>query len=139
VGVRAITVGQTKNYVSESDPDKGTDKETVFEIGALDVFVNAQLTDQSTVFHDGGASIHTQTLALSRVRFGLKSLRNFRTADNKVVAFKTEDVQLGARTYKVVSDEIIMKMDPELINELARAITDYNTVPPDEAKNSAKA
>ena len=136
MGVRALTIGQTKEYVSWNDPDKGTPKQTIFTIQALDVFVAADIADNATLFRDGGAQFASSTAALKRVRFGLKSIANFRDDSDKIVEFKTEEVEFGGRKYQVVSDVVLQRMPLDLIQELSTAIVEFNTVAVDEVKNS---
>ncbi len=139
MAVKVMTLGQTKSYVWPKDPDKGNPKETVFEIGTLDVFVAAQIADGSLFFRNGGSQFSSNAAAIERVRFGLKGVKGLVDEHGKIVKLEFDERQVDGEAYQVVKDDFLRKLPLELIRDLGQEIADFNVVKPDEAKNSVVA
>ncbi len=134
-----INIGDTKKYVSPSDPDK--DNPTVFTIGVIDSIVEAYIKDKTSTFVEGGDGsanlcFATSTRDLLTVKFGLRNLENFvDPATKQPVTFATEQVSISNNVYTVVKDAILKVIHPDILSELAREIAKANKISSEETKN----
>jgi hypothetical protein len=144
--IRAINLTKTVKHQLSFDEDAGTDKATTWVLGALDSRVFAAIKDRATgipMSALSGGSEGTATLNLNQTNFdvvlyGLKGWENFRYDDDRQVEYKTSTANLGGKTYVVVDPELVKMLPPEVIDELANAIMEINTVSEPERKNSEK-
>lgn len=107
------------------------DQQTVFILGAVDVLVRSSIQDnaQSWESAEGGMRLVNKTAYrnIELVRFGLKGFEKFKDEKNNDIVFKTIDRVVGGKLYKVLSDDIVFKIPPEVLQELAEEILHINT------------
>lgn len=137
---KAINLTKTKKYTSEQDPEYGTDKASVFTIGAIDSRTMSHIIDsnmESKIGPDGEqmSKYNQLTVAYNLVRFGLKDITNFENDDGTPLVFKTEKINYGGKTYTVAADEILSVLPTFLIMELAAEVNEVNTVSETDSKN----
>jgi hypothetical protein len=160
-----ISVGDTFDYVSDSDPakkrvdvpidsedpSKGSrsevvigDDATVFELGVLDVFLMGMIYDRATAISKAeddslGFSTRVNQTNIEAVRFGLRGWRNFRDRDGREIPFETTKHHVGNRKYMVVADDCLNRLGIRRIRELGQQIKEHSEVQAAEEKNSATA
>lgn len=137
-----LTLGETKDFVSEYDPDKKNP--TVFRIGVVDLNVMAQIEDELTTFRfspqdptgPADSTLKINQRNIEAVRFGLKGIKNFNNAQGNEIPYKTKKVSRFGKTYEIVSDETLHHIPKKIIDELAAQIVDANVPTETELKNS---
>lgn len=150
MAIRAISMDQVVDYVSDQDPAKGTDKEateaTIFKLGTLSGRQNTSIKDQATSFRpdkdspdpkspDMVAEFRPNQCAYLMVQFGLRGWERFLDARGNEVPFETTKKQLGGREVVCASDESMDRLGQELIRELSEQIEKLNSVEEPEPKS----
>jgi hypothetical protein len=162
MAIRAMTLGDTFEYVSEKDPckvkqetqidpkdaSKGNiidwhvkEGATKFFLAALDLFLMGHIYDNSQAITGtpGSAQIGITTRMnqtnIDTVRFGLRGFENFKDAKGNDIKFTTTDIQLNNRDYKVASDEVLKNLGIRLVAELAGKIKEASEVSSGDEKN----
>lgn len=143
MALTGLSLSRSHEIDMSFDPDSGTDKATKFQIGTLDRFIQTKIQDESLDVQGDPASgnvstsIRIATANLQYVRFGLKDWRNFMDPETgQVIPFKTKKEVVQGRSYDVVADECLERLDMATITELGRRIQEANSVSETEAKNS---
>ncbi len=138
MALKAISRDKIRNYQSEFDPDKGTDKATVFMIGALTPRLSAKIRDKSTTFGTDGktqeatVNVSVNSANIEFVRYGLRGWNNLQLEDGSLAEFTTEKDSDGVT---VVSEKCIEMLSDAIIQELSREINDFNSLSEAQAKN----
>lgn len=143
MAIKAINLTRTVRYESDLDPAKGTEDATVFVIGALDARVMGALKDKATEIpmaaftnaENAMANLNASRTNFDIVVYGLRGLENFLDEDGKPVEYKTVIKNLGGKAYQVIDPEIVNKFEPDLIDELAGRISNFNQLTEEERKN----
>lgn len=139
----AIDITETREYISEYDPEKNNkEKATVFELGVLSYRVESLIKDKYQYFTQEkesgdyrlGANINAR--AKDIVRFGLKGVKNFVDSNGKEVRFDTKSESLGGVNYSVVTDGFLDKLGAKVVLELSEAILNENKLSEEGLKNS---
>lgn len=162
MAIKALTVSDTFEYVSDTDPckvkntvqvdpedpKKGTkevveikDGATIFGLRPLDVFLIGYIYDNASTLSGKQGSedigIHTrvnQTNA-DAVRYGLAYFKNFKDDAGNDITVKTVKSTVNGREYTAASDDTLRLLGNRLIAELASQIKEHSEVQGDEAKN----
>lgn len=144
MAIRAISMDQTVDYVSDLDPAKGTEKEqdeaTIFVLGTLSARQLTIIKDSATSFRPDKDSPdfdpkNPQMVAEFRpnestylmTQFGLRGWKRFVDLVGNEVEFRTVQRQVGGKSYQVVHPDCMDQLGQELIRELAEAIEKLNT------------
>ena len=122
MGIKGISLGETKEFYSQYDKDE---PKTKWIIGALD----------SEVFDLLGEDKNPLRLMSDAVRFGLKGFENFKDGNGNEVKFNTVSRAVGPYNYKVVADNIMKIIPPQVKTELGMEILKISRLNEDEAKN----
>lgn len=141
--IRGIKLDSTRNFVSSLDPDKGTDKATVFEIGSLDSRIMGRITDKATTMsinpnrpdEEVDTTVNASEVAFETVQYGLRGWKNFVDEDGNEIPFKTVKRNHGGTSYRVVDEEVLKLLPRAIIGELANEIRKDNELSEAEAKN----
>ena len=163
MAIKALTLSDTFEYVSDqdpskvkkkvpvdaADPSKGTKDEitiaegaTVFGLKALDVFLMGYIYDNASSLSGKQGSdevgIHTRMnqTNIDAVRFGLSYFKNFKdpkTGDELTVS--TVKATVNGREYDAADDQTMQRLGVRLIAELAEQIKDKSEVSKDTEKN----
>jgi hypothetical protein len=166
MAIRALTLGDTFEYVSDKDPckqkqetqidpkdpKKGTvvdylikDGATKFFLSALDVFLMGEIYDNSQTLtgEEGSNKIGINTKInqtnISAVRHGLRGWSDFKDDNGNDVKFTTTDIQVNGRDYKVASDAAMKMLGIRLVTELAGKIKEASEISPGDEKNFVEA
>ena len=121
MGIKGISLGETKDFYSERDRE---DPKTKWVIGVLD----------SDIFDLVVGQDNNLKIASLAVRFGLKNFENF-TVDGQPVKYDTISRAVGAYNYKVVSDSIMKVIPPTIKIELSTEILKMSKLLEEEIKN----
>lgn len=162
MAIKALSISDTFEYVSDSDPakvrkqvpvdaddpSKGTKEEieikdgaTVFGLKPLDVFLMGYIYDNASSLTGRQGSeevgIHTRVnqTNLEAVKYGLAYFKNFKDANDNDVSVNFVDSFINSRKYKSASDDTLKLLGNRLIGELAQQIKDKSEVDQVEAKN----
>ncbi len=122
MGIKGISLGETKDFVSQYDKDE---PKTIFKIGALD----------SEIFDLLGEDKNPLRLMSDAIRFGLKGFENFNDSNGKPIKFDTVSRAVGQYNYKVVSDSIMKILPPQVKTELGTEILKLSKLNEEEIKN----
>jgi hypothetical protein len=149
MAVKALTLGETFEYVSEKDPckvkqtieivegdpSKGTiddwvikEGATVFGLKPLDVFLMGYIYDNANTLtsRQGSDVVGIQTRInasnIDAVRFGLAYFKNFQLPDGSEAKVSFVDRNVNGRDYKAASDDTLQLLGIQLIQELAEKI-----------------
>ncbi len=122
MGIKGISLAETKEYISQYDKDE---PKTKFIIGPLD----------SEIFDLLGEDKNPLRLMSDAVRFGLKGFENFKDGNGNVVKFDTISRAVGPYNYKVVSDSIMKIIPPQVKTELGMEILKISRLNEEEIKN----
>lgn len=122
MGIKGISLGETKDYVSQYDKDE---PKTIWKLGALD----------SEIFDLLGEDKNPLRLMSDAVRFGLKGFENFKDGNGNIVKFDTISRAVGSYNYKVVSDNIMKIIPPQVKSELGGEILKISKLDEGEIKN----
>lgn len=163
MAVKALTLGETFEYVSEkdpckvkqtiqideNDPSKGVivdwvikDGATFFGLKPLDVFLMGYIYDSANMLtsRQGSDAVDIKTRInatnIDAVRFGLAYFRNFQLPNGSDAKVEFVETNINGRDYKAVSDETLKLLGIQLIQELADVIKKASEVSKDEEKNS---
>ena len=163
MAIRALTIGDTFEYVLDADPSKktedvlvdptdpakGTRKQTTIEPGAtifglkaLDVFLMAHIYDNASSLRGKQGSdevgIHTRTnqTNIDTVRFGLAWVKNFQDDKGNDISITKVKTTVNGREYEAASDNIVSLLGLRAIAELAEQIKERSEITEDEEKNS---
>jgi hypothetical protein len=132
-----ITLVENWSYSSVLDTAPEADK-TIFVLGAIDVMVRSFIADNATVWlqSDNGLQLMNKTAARNYelVRFGLKDVQNFKDAKGNDLKIVFVDRAVGGALYKVVSDDFLKMVPPQVIAELAGQIIEKNSTSADLVK-----
>ncbi|MBY0560011.1 hypothetical protein [Hyphomicrobium sp.] len=163
MAIKALTLSETFEHVSDTDPSKikktvpvdpkdpakGTKEEVTIEEGAtvfglkpLDVFLMGHIYDNaSTLTGKQGSEdigIHTRVnqTNIEAVKFGLAYFKNFKDEKGNDLVVKPVKAHVNGREYDAASDETLKHLGNRLIAELAREIKEKSEVTKDDEKNS---
>jgi len=123
MGIRAISLAETKEIISQFDKEN---PKTKWIIGPLD----------SEIYDLIGEDKNPLRIMSDAVRFGLRGFENFTDAEGKPVKFDTVSRTYGLYNYKVVSDSIMKIIPPQVKTELGAEILKISRLSEEEAKNS---
>lgn len=118
-------------YVLRSEREAETAERTVFKISALS---NKQMLALAKLGEDGNGH-HAVEVA---VRAGLRGWRNFLNQDGAETEFRRDTRRVvlhGVEVDQPVSDATFECIPTSILLELSKAITDFNQVDADAAKN----
>jgi hypothetical protein len=162
MAIKALTLSDTFEYVSDSDPckvkitvdvdkddpKKGTkeiveikDGATVFGLKPLDVFLMGYIYDNASSLTGKQGSeevgIHTRVnqTNVDTVKFGLAYFKNFKDDAGNDVKVKTVKASVNGREYDAASDETLRMLGNRLIAELANEIKERSEVGAAQEKN----
>lgn len=164
MAVKALTIGDTFEYVSNTDsckkitqvlvdpndPAKGKREHveilpgaTVFGLRPLDVFLMGYIYDNASSLSGKQGSdevgIHTRVnqTNIDAVRFGLAYFKNFKhpTTGNDINV-NTVKVTVNGREYDAADDATMQYLGVRLIAELAEEIKEKSEVSGEQEKNS---
>lgn len=121
MGIKGISLGETKDFISQYDKDE---PKTIWKLGTLD----------SEIFDLLGEDKNPLRLMSDAVRFGLKGFENF-SVDGKPLKFDTISRAIGPYNYRVVSDNIMKIIPPQVKSELGTEILKMSKLNEDEVKN----
>lgn len=138
MAIKAVNLAKTKQYESDFDDDKGTEQATKWLIGAIDTRLLSLIKDKSTaipmsVFGGGGdgmASLRINEMNFDVVCYGLKAVSNFETT------YTTTERVIGGKKYVIADPDFVATIPDYIIDELATAILEINTITETERKNS---
>jgi hypothetical protein len=164
MALKALTLGETFAYVSNSDPckvkqqievvpgdpSKGfvedyaiQDGATVFGLKPLDVFAMGYVYDNANQLtgrqgsDEVGIKTRINETNIEAVRLGLVYFKNFKLPNGSEAQVKFVEKQINGRDYKVASDETLQLLGIQLITELAGEIKKASEVSAREEKKSA--
>ncbi len=120
--ITGISLSETKDFVSQYD--KGEQK-TIWKLGVLD----------SEIFDLLGEDKNPLRLMSDAVRFGLKGFDNFKDANGNIIKFDTVNRAVGQYSYKIVSDNIMKIIPPQIKTELGTEILKMSKLNEEEVKN----
>lgn len=137
MAIKGLRLGETWEYISKLDPDP--DNPTVWVLGTLDSEVYSRLMDQLAVYRVNPArpdaepemKLNAFERNLRTVQYGLRGWRNFLDDKGREIPFRTERVQ----GREVVPMELVRQIPFPVLDELARAIVEGNTLTEEEGKN----
>lgn len=143
MAIKALDLGSITRYVSDSDPDKGTETETRWELGVIDSKLMGKLKDDATSFgvnpaapeDDLDVSINQNQLHFLVCRHGIKGWANFQDAKGNDIPFKTRKKNVVGNNYEIVDDAVLSKVPSDVLAELGAKIIALNEVPEEERKN----
>lgn len=162
MAIKALTLSDTFEYVSDSDPSKvrttvdvdpkdpakGTkevveikDGATVFGLKPLDVFLMGYIYDNASSLTGRQGSeevgIHTKVnqTNVEAVRFGLAYFKNFKDDAGNDIKVKTVKASVNGREYDAASDDTIRLLGNRLVAELALQIKEKSEVGAEAEKN----
>lgn len=137
MAIKAVNLAKTKTYESDFDEDKGTEAATKWLIGAIDSRLLSQLKDKSTAIPisafsgngDGMASLRINEMNFDVVCYGLKAVSNY---DGTYTAIERV---IGGKKYTIADPDFVSSIPDHIIDELATAILEINTITETERKN----
>lgn len=146
MAIVGITPGATKRFISKSDDPNNP---TVWIIGELDAYTMARLSDQFLDIgieqaEDGDPEKATSSLknmrmfewAIEVCRYGIKDWENFKDQSGNDIQFHSKtEFRNGVET-SFLDPEILKRVPMNVLQEIATAIRDTNTVSEKEVKNS---
>jgi hypothetical protein len=117
--------------------------ETSFTIGSITGRAMAWISDQTFKFvpdpdnpEAAGAEFRPNLTNLHTVMFGLRGWDNFLNAEGTPVQFISSRTRVGDKMVDCVSDTSLDRLPHEVIKWLAERIKEFNSLTPDEEKNS---
>ncbi len=122
MGIKGISLAETKDFISIYDKEE---PKTKWIICALD----------SEIFDLVVGQENQLKIASEAVRYGLKNFEGF-TVDNKPIKFDTVSRAVGSYNYRVVADNIMKLLPPQVKIELAVEILKMSKLQEEEIKNS---
>ncbi len=122
MGIKSISLGETKDFISSYDKDE---PKTIWKVGVLD----------SEVFDLLGEDKNPLRLMSDAVRFGLKGFENFKDSSGKEIKFDTISRVVGPYNYRVVADNIMKIIPPQIKTELGMEILKISRLQEEEIKN----
>lgn len=158
--ISAINTSATKKYVSEYDDardDKGnpTDDATVWEIGAVDSYVEAHATSKASKVSlkegvnpedlKGMAEAEQQsnvdynvdvyTMAIEICRVCIKGWSNFKDHEGNEIEFKTKKTQIKGKMYEAVDSDTLAMIPKDVLVELYIEINKLSNLSEKQVKN----
>jgi len=140
--IKGINPNETKDYVSKLDKD--LENPTVWTLGCLDPILQAQIEDESVRFEKSSndpqdtarAIVNQQILNFKIVQFGLKGVTNFLDPINKTpIKIDPEKYAIKGKVYDCCPERIVKMIPPQVRNELAEKLLNWNKFSEDETKN----
>lgn len=129
MAIQGIPLSVTAEYVSDLDPEKGTNGEpngpgaTRFTLGTLDAFAEAHVANAGIKFRGDGELELTPGMAdVEAVRFGLRSFVGMVDASGSPIPFKADKAFIGGEPRDVASRDTIGVLPMALVRELAGKI-----------------
>lgn len=140
--IKPIPVGEVMDYTLPKDKDNPT----IWKLATLDSVVKSRLmakmvsvqpdpSNPSVISVTPKSGEDSLRLDFEILRFGLKGFSNFKL-NGKDVPFETEELTLGGKTYKVVSDKTLGYIPREVIGQLSNKVFGSSEVSEQEEKNS---
>lgn len=143
MAVRAVTLTKELKYVSEDDPAKGTDAETVFLLAPLASWQSAAVSDLLASFSASAASggeaaseMKVHQAAILAVRFGLRSWHNFVDDENAQIDFKSKQQTISGKTVIAIVPELLDRLPMAEIFGMYRLLMEHGSPSEEAAKNS---
>lgn len=121
--IKGLGLLETKEYKSIYDK---VEPKTVWILGVLDSDIFDLL---------GGNEGNKLSSMAETVKFGLKGFTNFKDASGNDVTYATVSKVIGNTTYKVVADNIMKIIPPQVKYELANEIIKISQISEEERKN----
>jgi hypothetical protein len=122
VGIKGLGLGETQDYISQYDKEE---PKTIWKLGVLD----------SEIFDLLGEEKNPLRIMSEAIRFGLKGFENFKDSNGNVVKFDTVSRAVGSYNYKVVANNIMKIIPPQVKTELGSEILKMSKLNEDEIKN----
>jgi hypothetical protein len=130
MAITGITFAETQPFYSEHDDAPEAEK-TEFLIGAIDATVRGMIGENSIAWlqtENGTQMINKQSSRdFDLCRFGVKGWSKFRDAKGSDIEFKQSVRIVNGKAYQVVDDEVLNKVPPIVIGEMAAKIIEINT------------
>lgn len=153
MAIVGINLEAKKKFVPSSDPAKGTDKATVFEIGTLSSGVVGYIMDsivefQNDIFIRGKEGQEKKEvkvrIPLNRssymfAKYGLRGWNNFVDEKGNHIPFEcVEEIIPGVGSIQVVKEELLNRIPFDVIGEIATEVNSENEVSKEDEKNLKK-
>lgn len=129
--IRAVTPDKTFEYICEND--RGSDQPTKWVLGVLDSRIIAHIEDTVTKLEMSGKAndkpdpvFRTGTRRWLLVRFGLRGWTNFQDAEGKPIDESFDTVPMFGKSYKAVSEKLLMLIPTPVLSELANVLGEQN-------------
>lgn len=139
MAIKGITLIESFKWYSPRDKAESDNDKTTFVLGAVDGLIRAHIADNATAWisHEAGMQMVNKSSHrnLELVRFGLKSVENFKDDKGNDIPVEFVDRVINGKVYKVVADSFLVRLDIADIADMAIAILDANTVTDTERKN----
>lgn len=143
MAVRAVTLTKELKYVSDDDPAKGTDGETVFLLSPLASWQSAAVSDLLASFSANAASggeasseMKVHQAAILAVRFGLRDWHNFVDDQNAQVDFKSRQQTIAGKTVVAVDPALLDRIPMGEIFGMYRLLMESAAPSEEASKNS---
>ena len=124
--ISGIDTGLSKDYISKYDTEE---PKTVWKLGVLSSYAFAYVGSKIS---DPSQSVNGM---IEIVRIGLLGFSNFKDKDGNDVEFTTKSKEIGQRSFKIVSDNIINIIPIDIIIELGGEILKITNLTEQEIKN----
>lgn len=131
----AIDPSKPWRYVLQCDLPCDADSRTVWLLRPLTVGQYAKLQDSIAAVdrESGTVRVTSGTQVIEALRLGLAGVERFNDAAGKEVPFTTKFNK--THSLDIVTDDFLNRLHPDWRDELARAITEHNTLSEDDRKN----
>jgi hypothetical protein len=142
MAIKALNIAATEWFTPDSDPDKGTDNATQFELATLDSYVMASIQDELTEFtpdpetKTASSKINVHGAALKATRFGVKGIKNFLDAKGNAVELKFVSTMIGNKKYQVLAPEVLALIPAGVCLEIYRRLREINEPTREDLGNS---
>lgn len=146
MAIKCTNLAKVRQFQSKFDPEKGTEGATTFRLKGLDARVMAKLRDDALVYRVSGdakdldaeaeARMAGNQLSFNVCQFGIDGWDNLldeETGDE--IPYKTKTRHLGGKSYEVVDPDVLGRIHPKIIAELAREIRGGNELDDEDLGN----
>lgn len=143
MAIKALDLSALHRHVPDSDPDKGTEAETRFELGVLDSKLLGKLKDDVTTFAVNPAapddevdvSVNQNQLHYLVCRHGIKGWSNLKDVKGDDVPYITRKKNVVGNNYLVVDEAVLSAIPSDVLSELGAKIISLTEVSEEERKN----
>ena len=142
MAIKGAGLAREFEFTPDSDPDKGTDRATVFTLRPLDSFLKARTLDKLTQYElnpdgsDAKTTLNLNEVAVETARFAITGWSNLLDQDTgREIEYDEVIVNVMGKPYPAVAPEKLRAIPLPVLKEVYDRVAQATLMTEEEAKN----